>query len=99
MLAVGGLLVWAGYSVSLWGWCLLRGYNVTLGQLMTPIHPYLSGKGQSWPPPLMAPDVIFPGGRTAAGGSAASTPPGKPKTGSGRGAPTGITGSTVKPYG
>lgn len=62
MLAIGMVIVWGGYSVSLWGWCLLRGYNVTLGQLMSPTHPYGSGKGQAWPPPLMGSDVIFPGG-------------------------------------
>ena len=66
MLAAGMLIMWTGYSVSLWGWCLLRGYDVTLGQLMSPAHPYGSGKGQKWPPPLMGPDVIFPGGRTPA---------------------------------
>ena len=101
MLPVGMLLTWAGYSVALWGWCLLRGYDVTLGQLMSPTHPYGSGKGQAWPPPLMASNQIFPGGRTGSGsgsgaGAAASS---SPDTGSGRGAPTGTTGSTVKPYG
>lgn len=101
MLAVGMLITWAGYSVSLWGWSLLRGYNVTLGQLMSPLHPYGSGKGQSWPPPLLPPDVIFPGGRSGSGsqGAAAAAPSGKKKKGEGRGAPTGFTGSTVKPFG
>ena len=100
MLAAGMLIIWGGYSVSLWGWCLLRGYNVTLGQLMSPAHPYGSGKGQAWPPALMGPDVIFPGGRPGAGGAASgSGGPGGAKKGSGRGAPTGFTGSTVKPYG
>lgn len=70
MLAVGFLVIWGGYSVSLWGWCLLRGYDVTLGQLMSPVHPYGSGKGQSWPPPALGADVIFPGGRTSG-----TTPP------------------------
>lgn len=67
MLAVGFLIMWGGYSVSLWGWCLIRGYNVTLGQLMSPTHPYGSGKGQSWPPPPIGSDVIFPGGRSSTG--------------------------------
>ena len=72
MLAAGMLIMWTGYSVSLWGWCLLRGYDVTLGQLMSPAHPYGSGKGQKWPPPRMGPDVIFPGGRTPAAPAASS---------------------------
>lgn len=67
MLAVGFLIMWGGYSMSLWGWCLLRGYDVTLGQLMSPTHPYGSGKGQSWPPPKIGSDVIFPGGRSGGG--------------------------------
>lgn len=79
MLAIGMVIVWGGYSVSLWGWCLLRGYNVTLGQLMSPTHPYGSGKGQAWPPPLMGSDVIFPGGRSGPGpGAAAPSSAGSP---------------------
>lgn len=100
MLAVGMLLWWGGYSVGFWGWCLIRGYDVTLGQLMSPTHPYGSGKGQTWPPPVMAPDVIFPGGRSSSSsGAGGSGSGGAGKKGSGRGAPTGNTGSTVKPYG
>lgn len=78
MVAVGFLLVWAGYSVGLWGWCLLRDYDVTLGQLMSPFHPY-NGK---WPPAPIGDDVIWPGGRTPASsgsggqGQAATTPGG-----------------------
>jgi hypothetical protein len=55
--AIGMGLGWLGYSLGLWGWALLRGYNVTLGQLMSPTHPY-SG---SWPPALMAPTQVIPG--------------------------------------
>lgn len=71
MLPAGMLIVWAGYSVSLWGWCLLRGYDVTLGQLMSPMHPYGSGKGEKWPPKRLPDDVIFPG-RAAAASAAAN---------------------------
>jgi hypothetical protein len=79
MLPVGMLLTWAGYSVSLWGWCLIRGYNVTLGQLMSPAHPYGSGKGEAWPPPLMSPNQIFPGKNTGESAPAA-TPAAAPAT-------------------
>lgn len=78
MLPVGMLLTWAGYSVGLWGWCLIRGYNVTLGQLMSPAHPYGSAKGQAWPPPLMSPNQIFPGKNT--GESGPTTAAAKPKS-------------------
>lgn len=61
MVAVGMLLIWGGYSVTLWGWCLLRNYNVTLGQLMSPVHPY-AGK---WPPAAIPPGQIWPGSAVA----------------------------------
>jgi hypothetical protein len=75
MLPVGMLLTWAGYSVGLWGWCLIRGYNVTLGQLMSPAHPYGSAKGQAWPPPLMSPNQIFPGKNTGESAPVAKAAP------------------------
>jgi hypothetical protein len=36
MPAIGMALGWGGYTLALWGYCLLRGYNVTLGQLANP---------------------------------------------------------------
>lgn len=56
------LAVWADYSVGLWGWCLLRGYDLTFGQLVSPLHPYQG----PWPPPQISPGQIFPGGSQAA---------------------------------
>lgn len=70
VVAVGMLLIWGGYSVSLFGWCLIRDYNVTLGQLMSPAHPYGSGQGQSWPPPAIPSTQIWPGGAPAAAAAA-----------------------------
>ncbi len=79
MVAVAFLLVWGGYSISLFGWCLLRDYDVTLGQLMSPVHPYGQGKGQSWPPPKIPASQIWPGGKTAAAAQTASAQqPGPP---------------------
>lgn len=72
MIAVGMLMTWAGYSVSLWGWCLLRGYNVTLGQLMSPTHPYGSAKNQPWPPGLIPDSQVFPGKAAAAPAASSS---------------------------
>ncbi len=62
MVAVGMLLIWGGYSVSLWGWCLLRDYDLTFGQLTSPVHPY-SGP---WPPAKISGTQIWPGGAAAA---------------------------------
>jgi hypothetical protein len=60
--AIGMGLGWLGYALGLWGWSLLRGYNVTLGQLMSPLHPY-SG---AWPPAALPATQTLPGKQTAA---------------------------------
>lgn len=39
MIAIGMLITWAGYSGVMWGYCLLRDYNVTVPQLF----------GNAWP--------------------------------------------------
>jgi hypothetical protein len=74
MVAVGMLLVWVGYSLGLEGWCLFRDYDVTLGQLMSPTHPYAG----PWPPAKIPDTQIWPGGTTAAGSTStgAATIPG-----------------------
>ena len=59
MVAVAFALLWAGYSGGSWGWCLLRGYNVTLGQLVSPVHPYHGG----WPPGPIPDTQVWPSGR------------------------------------
>lgn len=79
MVAVGMLLIWGGYSAGLWGWCLIRDYDVTFGQLVSPSHPY-SG---AWPPPPVPAGQTWPGGASAAqqqaaAGSAAAKPAAQP---------------------
>lgn len=70
MVAAGMLIIWGGYSISLWGWCLLRGYDITFGALVSPVHPYGSRKGQPWPPPVLDPSQVFPSGRRAGAAAA-----------------------------
>jgi hypothetical protein len=62
MVAVGMLVVWLGYSVQFYGYTLLKGYDVTFGQLVSPTHPYGSGRGQNWPPPLIKAGQVLPSG-------------------------------------
>lgn len=59
-------LIWAGYSQGLFGWCLWQGYNLTLGDLMSPTHPYAG----TWPPAQIPTGQTWPGkssGPAAAG--------------------------------
>lgn len=65
MIAIVMLAAWSDYLVGLWGYCLLRGYDVTIAELANPLHPY-AGK---WPPPQIGPGRVFP-----AGGTSASSP-------------------------
>jgi len=33
MVAIGMVLVWGGYAIGLWGYCLVNGYDVTFQSL------------------------------------------------------------------
>lgn len=39
MVAIGMTLVFAAYAVGMWGYCLVRGYNVTFAQVFAPVWP------------------------------------------------------------
>jgi len=67
------VLAWTGYTFALWGYCLIRGYNVPLSALANPIHPY------AWPaagPGLLPDTVVLPvsGVTTAAAQTAPPAP-------------------------
>jgi hypothetical protein len=53
MAGIGIGLAWAAYTGILWGYCLIRGYDVTIKQLMSSQWPAgVSGRGpQSIAPP------------------------------------------------
>ncbi len=61
MVAVGMGLVWLGYAAGLWGFSLVQGYNLSLGQLVSPTS-YYKGK---WPPQKAGNTVILPTGTKA----------------------------------
>lgn len=42
MVAVGMALIWAGYAVGLWGYCLLNTYDITFTQLFSSAWPSAS---------------------------------------------------------
>jgi hypothetical protein len=66
ILGVG--LIWVSYAVGMWGYCLIRGYDVTLLQLVKPA--VWTG---TWPPFVADNTVIFPVGKGAAGGVVGSS--------------------------
>jgi len=45
MPAIAIALLWASYTGGLWGYCLIRGYNVTLKQLLSPQWPPQAASG------------------------------------------------------
>lgn len=61
MIAVAMALGWASYTLILWGYCLIKGYNVSVVQLTNPSHPY---SGQ-WPPQVAGNTAIIPDGTAA----------------------------------
>lgn len=40
MMPVGMVLGFLGYGFGTWGWILVKGYNVTLREWFSPLHPY-----------------------------------------------------------
>lgn len=71
MVAVGMILGWVGYALALEGWCLFRDYDVTLGQLMSPAHPYAG----PWPPGKIPSGQTWPGGTTTTASTGAAPSP------------------------
>ena len=60
MPAIAFGLGWLGYTVTLYGVALLKGWNITFGQMISPTKPYGSQKGQSWPPPQIGNTAVLP---------------------------------------
>ena len=48
MPAIGMGMLWGGYTLILWGYCQLQGYDVSIAELVMPGH--FKGK---WPPALI----------------------------------------------
>ena len=69
------VLVWGGYSVGLWGWCLIRDYDLTFSQLVHPAHPYAG----TWPPQPIPSTQIWPGGTGPAAQQQAAASAPKPQ--------------------
>lgn len=83
MIALGFGVAWFGYTYVIYGYTLLKGYNITWRSLASPLNPY------QWPkkgtdPPLIPAGQILPGaastGTVASGGkpSSGQQPPHRP---------------------
>lgn len=49
MLVIGFAVIWAGYGLGSWGWCLLKGYDVPFRAWFTPtrgVFDWSAGAGQ-----------------------------------------------------
>ena len=62
MIGLGFIVSWLGYTTVLYGYCLIKGYDITFGQLANPAHVF------TWPanPPQIPPNQVTPGGGTGA---------------------------------
>lgn len=86
MIALGMAGTLVGYTLSLWGYCLVKGYDITFGQLVNPAHVF------TWPkkPPMIPNTQVTPGGtQNPPSTTAASTTSTGPMTGT----PSGGTGT------
>lgn len=63
MMAVALAVAWAGYAVGMWGYCLVRGYDVPFSGVLKPVWP---GGGTT-----VAPNANAGGTPGAPGGSGA----------------------------
>jgi hypothetical protein len=80
MPAIGMVLAWLGYGLGSWGYFLVRGYDVKLGDWLNPVHVYTANPLKAGPVPA---SQVFPGD-TAAAAQTAGKSKGK---GSGKGPP------------
>lgn len=49
MIAIGLGVLWGGYTVGIWGYCLVRGYNVPFTQLFGSTWGGGAGEGSAGP--------------------------------------------------
>ena len=66
VVAVALFAVWGFYGAGTWGWCLVKGYNITFAEWFNPLHPYQWPKGG---PAMVPAGSVFPTGK---GGQAAT---------------------------
>ena len=58
MVAIGFGLAWAGYATFMWGYCLVRDYNVTVPDLFKAVWPGTSGTAKGTQAALVPPSAV-----------------------------------------
>lgn len=69
MPALGMVIAWFGYTLTSWGYIVVKGYDVTLSAWANPMKPYTG----AWPPAQLDPAVLLPGGSSTSSGNAVAT--------------------------
>lgn len=68
MIALGFGVMWLGYTQAMYGFTLLKGWDIRWRDLANPVHPY------QWPasgsPPLIAKGQVLPKSTTGTGTAA-----------------------------
>lgn len=60
MLAVAFGVMWAGYTVTTWGYCVLKGWNITLAEWADPLHPWEWDATTAAEPPKIPATQVWP---------------------------------------
>lgn len=45
-------ILWGGYAIGSWGYVLVKGWNITLKEWVSPLHPYQWPAGGANPPKI-----------------------------------------------
>jgi hypothetical protein len=61
MIGIAMVIAWLGYSADFWGYSLIKGWNLSFKDLMSPTAYY---KG-TWPPPVAGNTVVLPDGTSS----------------------------------
>ena len=85
MIGAAILVYFAAYTAGSYGWVLVKGYNITLKQWVSPLNPY------QWPPPgAKVPTVPIGSLMPTSGGAAPGATQTAAAAGPGGNAPSGI---------
>jgi hypothetical protein len=86
MMTLGMVVTFAAYTITSWGYILVKGWDIPLRSWVSPLHPY------TWPaggaaPTLLLDSELFPTGASAPSGEGSAGPL-APAAGTGSGSGT-----------